>query len=305
MKIPADLEALNARIVAEMNTYPNAWAFPPPLLRELRQQGKGIFPMQKLLPAESKTIPRQDGDIALRIFRPNQPPGGVYLHFHSGGWMLGTNDMQDEELIRIVHNCGLAVVSVEYRLAPEDPYPAGPDDCETAALWLARESKKEFGTDRLAIGGESAGAHLSVLTLLRLRDTHRLTPFVAVNLNAGCYDLSMTPSVRNWGDERLVLTTRDVENFVARFVPNHNLKDPAISPFYADLKNMPPALFSVGTRDLLHDDSVMMFEHWRAAGNEAEIAVTSGGCHVFQRFFTPSGIACMKRQENFLKKFFA
>ena len=71
-----------------------------------------------------------------RIIAPAEPKG-VYLHIHGGGWTWGTADEQDPWLDRLAERCGLAVVSVEYRLAPEDPYPAAPDDCEAAALWLS------------------------------------------------------------------------------------------------------------------------------------------------------------------------
>ena len=80
--------------------------------------------------------------------------------------------MQDPMLERIADNTGQAVVAVEYRLAPEHPYPAGPDDCEAAAVWLLRNAKEEFGTDILTIGGESAGGHLTAVTILRMRDRH-------------------------------------------------------------------------------------------------------------------------------------
>ena len=96
----------------------------------------------------------------MRIIAPENPRG-VYLHIHGGGWTWGTADEQDPWLDRLAERCGLAVVSVEYRLAPENPYPAAPDDCEAAALWLIREAESRFGTSRLFIGGESAGAHLS------------------------------------------------------------------------------------------------------------------------------------------------
>jgi acetyl esterase/lipase len=171
---------------------------------------------------------------------------------------------------------------VDYRLAPEAPYPAGPDDCEAAALWLLREAESRFGTTRFVIGGESGGAHLSVLTLLRLRDRHGLTPFIGANLFAGCYDLTLTPSVRRWGDEKLVLDTRDIRIFTDNFCgPDIDRGSPEISPLYADLKGMPPALLSVGTLDPLLDDTLFMSARWVAAGNQAELALWPGGCHVF------------------------
>jgi acetyl esterase/lipase len=92
----------------------------------------------------------------------------------------------------------LAVASVDYRLAPEHPFPAGPDDCEAAACWLVEHAQREFGTSRLLIGGESAGGHLSALTLLRMRDRHGAADaFCGANLVFGAFDLGMTPSQRN------------------------------------------------------------------------------------------------------------
>ena len=77
--------------------------------------------------------------------------------------------------------------------------PRRPDDCEAAALWVVREGTKRFGTTKLSIGGELAGGHLSAVTLLRLRDRHKMTPFPAALMNYGCYDLGMTPSARQLG----------------------------------------------------------------------------------------------------------
>jgi acetyl esterase/lipase len=102
--------------------------------------------------------------------------------------------MQNPMLERIADNTGQAIVAVEYRLAPEHPYPAGPDDCETAAAWLVQNAKKEFGTDALTIGGESAGGHLTAVTILRMRDRHGYTGFRGANIVYGAFDLSLTPS---------------------------------------------------------------------------------------------------------------
>jgi acetyl esterase len=144
--------------------------------------------------ARTMTITGKDGNqISLRVIAPAQPRG-VYLHLHGGGWVLGGADMQDPMLERIADNTGQAIVAVEYRLTPEHPYPAGPDDCETAAAWLVQNAKKEFGTDALTIGGESAGGHLTAVTILRMRDRHGYTGFRGANIVYGAFDLSLTPS---------------------------------------------------------------------------------------------------------------
>ena len=108
--------------------------------------------------------------------------------------MQGGADLQDKRLEDIALACDMVVVSVDYRLAPEHPYPAAPDDAEATALWLAKAGMSEFGTDRLIIGGESAGAHLSAVTILRMRDKHGYTSFKGANLLYGAYDVTSTPS---------------------------------------------------------------------------------------------------------------
>ena len=112
---------------------------------------------------------------------------------------------------------------------------------------------------KLAIGGESAGGHLSAVTLLRLRDRHKLDAFSAAILNYGCYDLGMTPSMRRWGEEKLVLNTPAIVAFRKSFLPpGTDMSNPDVSPLYAGLRGMPAAIFSVGTRDALLDDSLFM-----------------------------------------------
>ena len=250
-----------------------------------------------------RNIPGPDGnDIPLRIVAPDNPRG-VYFHIHGGGWVLGGADMQDPKLERIADNTGLAVVSVEYRLAPEHPYPAGPDDCEHAAVWLVTVAKAEFGSDALAIGGESAGGHLAAATLLRLRDRHGYTGFRGANLVYGAYDLSMTPSQRLFGDERLVLRTIDMVQFYNAFLPTiSDRRDPDISPLYARLHDMPPALFSVGTADALLDDTLFMHARWIAAGNRAELAIYPGGAHGFTLFPNALSEQASARMDAFLRE---
>ncbi len=299
--IAEDVRRLNAEILEKMEPLPDQWSFPPEFVRERRRQGLGPFPLApQSARAETLAIDGPAGPLNLRLFVPDAPVG-VYFHVHGGGWVLGGADEHDPRLQRIADNAGYAVVGVDYRLAPEHPYPAAPDDCEAAALWLVENGASRFGTAHMAIGGESAGAHLSVVTLLRLRDRHRLSPLAGAVLTSGCYDLALTPSAANWGEEMLILNTRDIRKFVECFLAGGgSVRDPDISPLHADLTGLPPALFAVGTRDPLLDDTLFMSARWAAAGNRAELSVTPGGCHVFENFDGPATEKSLARVDRFL-----
>ena len=118
-----------------------------------------------------------------------------------------------------------------------------------------------------------------------MRDRHGYSAFRAANLVFGAFDLSMTPSQKAFGNERLVLRTKDIVKFCEAFLPHdQDRRDTDVSPLYADLRGLPPALFTVGTRDALLDDSLFMHARWLAAGNRAELAVYPGGAHGFTLF---------------------
>jgi len=216
------------------------------------------------------------GPLRLRTFVPDQVDA-VFLHIHGGGFVTGSPEMTDLLHEILSKELNLAFVSVDYRLAPEHPYPAGPDDCEAAALWLLEHGDHEFGSARLLIGGESAGAHLAACTLLRLRDRHDAADrFCGANLVFGIYDLGGTPSQRGVPERPDLLTAEQIKYFAELFTPGRSIeerRDPDVSPLYADLHDLPPALFTVGTDDHLVDDTLFMAARWALAGNEAELVV--------------------------------
>jgi acetyl esterase len=299
-----DIVKFNEAVVALMTGLPEWWNVGAEATREARRQGRGPFPPIVRSPrARTIVIPGRDGsEISLRVIAPAQARG-VYLHIHGGGWVLGSAEQQDPMLERIADKVGLAAVSVEYRLAPEHPYPAGPDDCELAAAWLVKNAKAEFGSDVLTIGGESAGGHLSAVTVLRMRDRYGYTGFRGANLVYGAFDLSMTPSQLAFGNRRLVLRTIDMQQFYNAFLPTTtDRRVPDISPLYADLKGLCPALFSVGTQDALLDDTLFMHARWIAAGNETELAIYPGGAHGFTLFPNRLADEAHARSETFLNK---
>jgi acetyl esterase len=282
-----EARAFNAELERKIATLPAIWDLPVEVTRRVgRQRGGALPPPVFLEEAEDLFVPSRGGDMRLRVLRPDREPAGVYLHIHGGGWTLGGCDEQDPRLLALAQATGLCAVSVEYRLAPEHPYPAALEDCEDAALWLLDHGARELGAPAaLTIGGESAGAHLSAMTLLRLRDRHGVTSaFSAVSFNYGSFDLSLTPSARRWGDRNLVMSRPIMEWFRDQFVPGtspEDRRDPEISPLYADLRDLPPAYFSAAQLDPLLDDSLFMAARWRMAGNEAELRVWPEAVHGF------------------------
>jgi acetyl esterase len=248
----------------------------------------------------TRSIPGPGGDIPLRIFVPENPKG-VYLHIHGGGWVIGSAVSADPKLDAVANASSSVVVSVEYRLAPEHPYPAGPDDCLAAAAWVLENAEAEWGVTDIVIGGESAGGHLAAVTALGIRDQlNSIDRVVGMNLVYGVYDLSMTPSQKA-GTELLLIPTDTMAWFYDHFLQGgEDRQDPAVSPLYADLAGLPPALLSVGTKDPLLDDSLFMAARLRAAGNEATLDVYPEAIHGFTVLPGPAGELGNTRANQFI-----
>jgi acetyl esterase len=281
---------------------PDWWVVGVPAVRAAAASGKGPFPrLPKSARARTMHVDGKGGRrIALHVVAPERATG-VHLHLHGGGMVFGSSEAQDSLLDGIVDRTGMACVSVEYRLAPEHPYPAAWDDCESVARWLRQNAQAEFGSDRLTIGGESAGATLGTATLLRLRDRDGQTGFRAASLAYGNYDASLTPSQRLSPDRGLV-SRNSLEKYIEAYLPSGvDRRNPDVSPLYAKLDGLPPALFSVGTADPLLDDTLFMHSRWIAAGNQAELAIYPGAPHAFNVLPMPLAPSANARIEQFLK----
>ncbi|HXS28403.1 MAG TPA: alpha/beta hydrolase [Steroidobacteraceae bacterium] len=297
--VPIEVRAFNEAFLKRMSELPS------PATRSRDASAPSPFPtVPKCSRARARKIPAPGGrEIEVRIVPPaSGSPRGAYLHLHGGGLVFGSADQDDAMLERIANATGLAAVSVEYRLAPAHPYPAAWDDCEAAAVWLAKNVEAELGGAVLMIGGESAGATLAVPVLVRMRDKHRFTGFRAANLSYGNYDTSMTPSQHWVGANRYLIGTEDIKQCSNAYAPDvAQRRNPDMSALYAQLSDMPPALFSVGTLDPFLDDSLFLYARWIAAGNEAELAVYPGAPHGFNVIGHPHASAANARIDAFLR----
>jgi acetyl esterase/lipase len=232
--------------------------------------------------------------VPCRLFEPDGPARGIYLHFHGGGMVIGAPEMNDGANLALARSHGVVVISVKYRLAPEHPFPAGPDDGMAVLRWILDHGADRFGTDRVILGGESAGGYMAAAVLLRARDElEAFDRIVGANLVFGVMDWGHSPSQRGLRavDGPDMLTPGGMALFGDCYLPGRSAderRDGSISPAFADLHGLPPALVSVGTADHLLDDSLLFASRFVAAENDLELFVAPDMPHGFQAF--PCGI---------------
>ncbi len=232
--------------------------------------------------------------VPCRLFEPDGPARGIYVHFHGGGMVIGAPEMNDGANLALARSHGVVVISVKYRLAPEHPFPAGPDDGMAVLRWILDHGADRFGTDRVILGGESAGGYMAAAVLLRARDElEAFDRIVGANLVFGVMDWGHSPSQRGLRavDGPDMLTPAGMALFGDCYLPGRSAderRDGSISPAFADLHGLPPALVSVGTADHLLDDSLLFASRFAAAENDLELFVAPDMPHGFQAF--PCGI---------------
>jgi acetyl esterase/lipase len=227
--------------------------------------------------------------VQVRIIRPRGPVAGIVLDIHGGGWVIGNARMNDAFNADFASRCGLAVVSVDYRLAPRASVHEQMEECLAAARWLLQDGLPEYAGKPVIVVGESAGAHLAAATLQGLRAWPALLARIAgAVLYYGVYDMAGTDSVRRAGPETLVLDGPRMLAGLRGLTPDLDdagRRQPPLSPLFGELAGMPPALMIVGSGDPLLDDTLRMAQRWQQVA-EVELNVVPEAPHGFIHFPT-------------------
>jgi len=225
------------------------------------------------------------GGVRVRVYDPGPEgakPALVYLH--GGGWTLFSIDTHDRLMREVAARAGVAVLGVDYALSPEHRHPVALRQV-VEVVRLARARAAELGIDgeRLALGGDSAGANLAVAACLVARDAGEPAPARALMLNYGVFDRVSSPAARDrFGGPGYMLGAGEMEWFWRNYLRDErDGDDPLVSPLRADLAGLPPALLVVPECDLLAEQSLAMAERLRAAGVQATLALYRGATHSF------------------------
>lgn len=246
-----------------------------------------------------------DGDhpVPLRILHPTGTPRAVILDIHGGGWVLGSAGLNDRLNAHLAHH-GFCVVSVDYRLLSERRQiyiDAAIADCLAAAYWTVTNVDR-LGASTLFLAGESAGGHLAALTAVALRDQGLIDLVKGCVFTYGVFDLSGTESVRSAGSETLLFNGPTMQADLARLAPDRDeaaLRQPDVSPLYADLTGLPPALFLAGEQDPLFEDSLLMATRWGEA-SDADLIRVPETPHGFLHFGGPAARGARKAIRTWL-----
>ena len=253
-------------------------------------------------------VPGPAGPMRLRLYEPAGVPevGPAVLYLHGGGWVICSLDTHDGVCRRLANASGLRVASLDYRMAPEDPFPAPLDDCLAATRWLL-QSGPEIGIDpgRLALAGDSAGGNLALAVLLALRDQGAILPRTAA-LIYGAFSADLdSPSHRRFGGGDYILSTPTMRWFWDQYVPDPAAREhPLVSPLLADLVGLPPLYVSAAELDPLRDDSERLAGRLALAGVDFDYRLWRGVCHAcfMMSRLLPAADAQIAEVADFLKR---
>jgi acetyl esterase len=269
------------------------WAQHPPLDRVSVPEARRIAEQVRSRwtrggPSMAKTaemkVPFQAGAVRIRVHdsRGDEPaPALVYLH--GGGWTIFSIDTHDRLMREYAARAGIVVVGVDYSLSPEARFPRAIEETVAVIRWL-RQHGAELNVDpaRIALGGDSAGAAMTIAACVKLRDENEPDAVKAMLLNYGAYDASCSnESYRRYGQGGYMWGPGEMAAFWRNYLGDTPMTDPLACPIHADVRGLPPAYSAIPDCDVMYEESIAMAEKLRRAGVPSHVAIYAGATHSF------------------------
>ncbi|TXH89584.1 MAG: alpha/beta hydrolase [Rhodoferax sp.] len=273
-------------------------------------EAKKIPPLHTLSPVEARTLYRErrymtqpsppeiglvldcqcdgpHGAIPLRVYRPlGVSPDAllpVLVYFHGGGFVIGDLETHDTLCRELANRSQCGVVAVDYRLAPENPYPCALDDCLAATYWVSRHAQElKLRSDSLAVGGDSAGGNLAAVVSLLARDAGDL-PIAFQLLIYPATDARCVASSYAENGQGYLLTSDTMDYFLQHYAPDAGQRlEPTLSPLlHPDLARLPPSLVLTAGFDPLRDEGAQYAQRLSESGNRATLVCFTRQIHGF------------------------
>ena len=235
------------------------------------------------------------------ISTPGVAEDRVVMYLHGGGYMIGSMRTHRSPLSYLSRVSDARVLGLNYRLAPEHPFPAAVEDSVAAYRWLLAEG---VSPRRIAIGGDSCGGGLTIATLVALKYFGDPLPAAGIS-HSGWTDLAHTGDTFETNAEEDPLIDKEMlEGMAAAYLGDRSRTTPLASPYYADLQGLPPLLVQVGTAEVLLDDSLRLADRAKEAGVDVTLEVWDDMPHVWQAFasFLPEAREALDHCGQFVQK---
>lgn len=226
---------------------------------------------------------------------------GVILYLHGGGYAMGSINTHRALMARIGIASKTKVLGIEYRLAPENPFPSAIDDAFSAYNWLLKQG---FDNTKIVISGDSAGGGLTIALKIRIRDEKAPNPAAGVCLSPWLDLASTGETTVTLADEDPMLDLESVKHFALFYAPKEKLQHPWISPLYADLSGLSPIYIQVSSSEILLDDTRRFAEKAQIAGVDIRVDYWEKMVHVWQAFgiYLPEALEAIEKLGAYIEK---
>jgi epsilon-lactone hydrolase len=251
---------------------------PLPVSRWLIKQGMA---RARLAAEVTREAVSADGVACEWLIPQNSPNDQALLYLHGGGFVFGLTPLHLEMVAYLAQKMGIRALMVDYRVAPDHPFPAPLNDCVTAYRWLVKQG---ISAQNIVVAGDSAGGNLTIATMMKLRDSGDRLPAAAACLSPVANLSDRSNRIKGFKDP--LLHPRAGRLYNKSYVAHNDARDPLISPVFGDWHGLPPLLVHAGEDEILRDDAVRIEELAEAAGVDVRLEIYPRMWHVWQLFLT-------------------